>query len=140
MTVELPRKIAHAIRLERDGYSTALKLFTLVSNEKSQNFIRFGLSEDLGYYLDLEPSAMKAKMRNKLVPYSVGADSFEKMALCVLQADERLENGEISPMEHKYLIKQILDFFRVAELGSQFPNCTARRRAGDRLKLTWSVT
>ena len=91
MTVELPRKIAHAIRLERDGYSTALKLFTLVSNEKSQNFIRFGLSEDLGYYLDLEPSAMKAKMRNKLVPYSVGADSFEKMALCVLQADERLE-------------------------------------------------
>ena len=111
LTVELPRKIVHGIRLERTGYNAMLKFFTPVPNEKSQNFIRFGLSEDLGYYVDLEPSKMKAKMRSKMVPYSLGADPFEKMALSALQADQRLERGEISPMEHKYVIEQILDFF-----------------------------
>ena len=80
-------------------------------NEKSKNFIRFGLSEDLGYYVDLKPETMDADMKSELVPASLGVDPFEKMAKQALEADRRLEDGEISAAEHKYIIEQIISFF-----------------------------
>jgi len=111
MTVALPRKTTHEIRLEKAGYNPAVKYFTPVPNEKAENFVRFGLSEDLGYYVDLEPGKMKAKLLSDLVPGSLGADPFEKMAVQALKADERLEAGELTPLEHKYVIEQIIKFF-----------------------------
>lgn len=111
MTVKLPRKVNHEIRLEKYRYNPAVKYFTPVPNEKSKNFVRFGLKEDLGYYVDLEPGTMKAKLKSGLVPESLGADPFEKMALQALKADEQLESGEITPLEHKYIIEQIIEFF-----------------------------
>jgi len=111
MTIALPRKVNHEIRLEKMGYNPAVKYFTPVPNEKSRNFIRFGLKEDLGYYVDLEPGKMRAEMKSDLVPGSLGADPFEKMAIQALKADARLEAGEITPLEHKIIIEQILEFF-----------------------------
>lgn len=111
MTVALPRKTTHEIRLEKAGYNPAVKYFTPVPNEKAENFVRFGLSEDLGYYVDLEPGKMKAKMQSELVPGSIGADPFEKMAVQALKADAMLEAGELTPLEHKYVIEQIIEFF-----------------------------
>ncbi len=111
LTVDLPRKVSHEIRLEKEGYNPAVKYFTPVPNDKSENLIRFGLSEDLGYYHDLEPSIMTAKMKSDLVPNSIGADPFGRMAQQVLQADEQLKSGEITPLEHKYIIEQIIEFF-----------------------------
>ena len=111
LTVNLPRKLSHEIRLEKEGYNPAVKYFTPVPNDKSQNFIRFGLSQDLGYYHDLEPSVMEAKMKSELVPNSTGADPFERMGQQTLKADRQLQAGEITPLEHKYIIEQILEFF-----------------------------
>jgi hypothetical protein len=111
MQIALPRKVTHEIRLEKVGYNAAVKYFAPVPNEKADNFIRFGLSEDLGYYVDLEPGTMKTKMKSDLVPSSTGADPFERMAVQALAADQRLEAGEISPLEHKYIIEQIIEFF-----------------------------
>lgn len=111
MTISLPRKVNHEIRLEKQGYNPAVKYFTPTPNEKADNFVRFGLKEDLGYYVDLEPAKMKTKMRSELVPFSTGADPFEKMAIQALKADAKLEAGEITPLEHKFVIEQIIDFF-----------------------------
>lgn len=111
MKIALPRKVTHEIRLEKHGYNSAVKYFAPVPNEKAENFIRFGLSRDLGYYVDLEPGTMKAKMKSDLVPTSTGSDPFERMAQQALQADQRLENGEITALEHKYIIEQIIEFF-----------------------------
>ena len=111
LTVSLPRKVNHEIRLEKAGFNPAVKYVTPVPNERSENFIRFGLSEDLGYYHDLEPSVMEAKMKSDLVPNSTGADPFERMAQQALEADQQLEAGEITPLEHKYIIEQIITFF-----------------------------
>ncbi len=111
MQVALPRKVTHEIRLEKQGYNPAVKYFAPVPNEKSENFIRFGLSRDLGYYVDLEPGTMKTKMQSDLVPSSTGADPFERMAEQALLADQRLESGEITALEHKYIIEQIIEFF-----------------------------
>ena len=111
LTVELPRKLVHEVRLEKQGFNPAVKYFTPVPNEKSNNFITFGLSRDLGYYHDLEPGTMKAEMKSELVPSSAGVDPFEKMALQALEADRKLEAGEITPAEHKVIIEQILEYF-----------------------------
>jgi len=111
LEVALPRKVTHEIRLEKNGYNPAVKYFSPVPNEKSQNFVRFGLQADLGYYVDLEPGTMKAELQSGLVPTSTGADPFERMAQQALAADAKLEAGEITPMEHKVIIEQIIEFF-----------------------------
>lgn len=111
LAIELPRKVNYEVRLEKAGYNPAVKYFTPVPNEKAENFIRFGLSRDLGYYVDLEPRKMKTKMKSELVPNSLGADPFEKMAVQALKADEKLAAGEITPLEHKVIIQQIIEFF-----------------------------
>lgn len=111
LAVNLPRKIVHEVRLEKEGYNTAVKYFTPVPNEKSKNFITFGLSRDLGYYVDLEPGVMKEELRSELVPGSIGSDPYDRMAKRALEADRRLESGQISPAEHKQIIEQILEFF-----------------------------
>ncbi|NBB80331.1 MAG: PEGA domain-containing protein [Verrucomicrobia bacterium] len=111
MKVKLPRKVTHEIRLEKHGFNPAVKYFAPVPNEKAENFIRFGLSRDLGYYVDLEPGTMQAELLSDLVPQSTGADPFERMARQALLADARLESGDLTPLEHKIIIEQIIDFF-----------------------------
>lgn len=111
IVTKLPRKLTHEVRLEKYGYNSAVKYFSPVPNEKSENFIRFGLSQDLGYYVDLEPRKMETQMKSGLVPASTGSDPFERMAKQALEADRRLEAGEITPLEHKTTIEQILEFF-----------------------------
>lgn len=111
MQVKLPRKVTHEIRLEKRGYNSAVKYFAPVPNEKAENFIRFGSSRDLGYYVDLEPGTMQAELLSDLVPRSAGADPFERMAQQALLADARLESGDLSPLEHKVIIEQIIAFF-----------------------------
>jgi hypothetical protein len=111
MEMSLPRKVVHEIRLEKHGFNAAVKYFAPVPNDDAHNFIRFGLKEDFGYYVDLEPGTMKAELKSELVPTSTGADPFERMAQQALEADRRLEEGEITPLDHKYIIEQIIEFF-----------------------------
>ena len=111
MEMSLPRKVVHEIRLEKNGFNSAVKYFAPIPNDQAHNFIRFGLKEDLGYYVDLEPGTMKADLKSELVPTSTGADPFERMAEQALEADRRLEAGEITPLDHKYIIEQIIEFF-----------------------------
>jgi hypothetical protein len=111
MEMSLPRKVVHEIRLEKNGFNSAVKYFAPIPNDQAHNFIRFGLKEDLGYYVDLEPGTMKADLKSELVPTSTGADPFERMAQQALEADRRLEAGEITPLDHKYIIEQIIEFF-----------------------------
>ena len=73
-----------------------------------QTFLDF--LENLNFS-DLEPGTMKAKLKSELVPTSTGADPFERMAQQALEADRRLEAGEITPLDHKYIIEQIIEFF-----------------------------
>ena len=111
MKIDLARKLTHEVRLEKRGYNSAVKYFAPVPNEKADNFIRFGLEKDLGFHVDLEPGTMKTEMESGLIPTSTGPDPFERMAQRALAADEKLESGEITPLEHKFIIEQIIDFF-----------------------------
>ncbi|MGB0792891.1 MAG: PEGA domain-containing protein [Opitutales bacterium] len=110
-TLSLPRKIAHEVRLEKPGYATAIDYFKPVPNTKGESFLRFGLEEDLGHYVDLQPRSMQLQLRSELVPHSTGADPFKTMAEHTREADRQLEAGNITAEEHKYIIEQIIAFF-----------------------------
>ena len=66
---------------------------------------------------------MKAEM-TRTVPASTGVDPFERMAEQALKADAQLEAGEITPVEHKIIIEQILEYFESgANCGPLFDTC-----------------
>ena len=111
LVTNLPRKLTHEVRIEKTGYNSAVKYFTPVPNSKSENFIKFGLSRDLGHYVDLEPQKMEEELESDLVPASKGTQPFKSMAESALKADAKLEAGEMSPEEHKIVIEQIVGFF-----------------------------
>ena len=68
MEMSLPRKVVHGdFALKENGFNSAVKYFAPVPNDKAHNFVRFGLMEDFGYYVDLEPGTMKAKLKSELV-------------------------------------------------------------------------
>ena len=54
---------------------------------------------------------MNVEMRSEFVPQSTGGDPFNTMGQKILEVDRRLEAGLISPIEHKYIIEQIITFF-----------------------------
>ena len=58
----------------KEWFNSAVKYFAPVPNDKAHNFVRFGLMEDFGYYVDLEPGTMKAKLKSELPTTSTGAD------------------------------------------------------------------
>lgn len=107
----LPRKMTHKIRLEKRGYNPLVQYVVPKDNEKADNFIRFGLSEDLGYYVDLEPRINRLKMQNDLLPASMGPNPFKRMTEIAAKADRQLETGQMSPLEHKYVIEETIRFF-----------------------------
>jgi hypothetical protein len=107
----LPRKMTHEVRLVKAGYNPSVKYFTPVENERGKALITFGLVRDFGYYVDLSPNPMEGQLRTDLLPQSRGVDPFEEMAKRVLEADRRLQDGEISALEHRVITEQILSFF-----------------------------
>jgi hypothetical protein len=107
----LPRKMTHEVRLEKAGYNPSVKYFTPVENERGKALITFGLVRDFGYYYDLSPNPMEGQLNTDLLPRSRGVDPFEEMAKRVLEADQRLQEGEISALEHRFITEQILSFF-----------------------------
>ena len=110
-TLMLPRKIAHEVRVRKTGYVTYIDYFTPTPNARSKNFVKFGLAEDLGQYVDLQPESMNIELRSEFVPQSTGGDPFKTMGQKILEVDRRLEAGLISPVEHKYIVEQIITFF-----------------------------
>jgi hypothetical protein len=110
-SLKLLRNNSYEVRIEKEGYNPAIDYLKPVANDKAENKIRFGLAEDFGHYVDLQPSSMKLQLRSELVPHSTGADPFKTMAEHTREADRQLEAGNITAEEHKYIIEQIIAFF-----------------------------
>lgn len=58
LEVELPRKVNHEVRIEKAGFQPVLEYIVPSSNRESRDQIKLGIFNDLGYYVDLEPSAL----------------------------------------------------------------------------------
>lgn len=110
-TTKLPRKITHEVRLEKDGYVVQRQFFSPQPNDSSRNYIRFGLLEDFGMYVDLTPNDMISQMRHSLIPVVATNEPFKEMAYRVMLADALLDSGAISSDEHSVIYNELVSFY-----------------------------
>lgn len=110
-TVELGRLQAHQITLEKAGYKPLNETVMPTRNEAGEGYVRFGLMEDTGLYFDLTPDVVKAQLVTEVLPSSRGPDAYSEMAELIAEVDARRESGQIGPIEHKYIVEQIVEFY-----------------------------
>ncbi|MGE9295635.1 MAG: PEGA domain-containing protein [Puniceicoccales bacterium] len=110
-TLELGRLLAHQVVIEKPGYKPYKEVITPVRNEAGESVVRFGLAEDTGLYYDLSPSPVKAQMVTEVLPTTRGPDAYNEMASLITEVDQRREAGQIGPVEHKYIVDQIVTFY-----------------------------
>ncbi|GHC04440.1 PEGA domain-containing protein [Cerasicoccus arenae] len=110
-TVELGRLKAHQITLEKTGYKTMNESVMPTRNDAGESLVRFGVMEDTGLYYDLSPRPIKAQLVTEVLPNSRGPDAYSEMAAIITEVDARRESGQIGPVEHKYIVDQIVGFY-----------------------------
>ena len=111
VTTKLPRKVTHEVVMEKDGYVVMRSFFNPTPNELGKSYVRFGLMEDLGLYVDLTPTDLVAQMSHTLIPMVKTAEPFKEMAYRVMLADALLDSGAITSDEHTAIYSGIVDFY-----------------------------
>lgn len=109
--VALERKLTHQLSIEKDGYRPAFVSITPQRNKAGQHLIKFGLAEQTGLYYDLEPNPVQVQLVPEILPASPAADSFSEMTALIVEVDRKREAGEVDPVEHKYIVNRILEFY-----------------------------
>lgn len=111
VSVELPRRVNHTVRLEKHGYKVYEGDLAPTPNGKGDAFIRFGLMQDFGMYEDLEPNPIAIQMQPDVLPDWAGPDPYTEMAAIILKVDGEHEAGFIGPIEHKYKVAKVIEFY-----------------------------
>ena len=112
VAVTLGRKTPYEVVLRKPGYITSTAFIVPEANERSGNYIKFGLLEDVGYYKDLTPEEVAEILDHQLVPRSRSARPFDDMTRRILEADQLLAQGQLAPLEHKVISDKIIEFYR----------------------------
>ncbi|WP_309398639.1 PEGA domain-containing protein [Cerasicoccus maritimus] len=111
VTVELGRLKAHQLVLNKTGYKPQKETVLPSRNDEGKGLVRFGLMEDTGLYYDLGPQPVQAQLVPDVLPDSRGIDAYSEMATIITEVDQRRESGQIGPVEHKYIVDQIVNFY-----------------------------
>ncbi len=111
LNVPMARKVTHQVVLKRDGYKDAVRVIAPADNPKSENLVQFGLLHETGYYVDLYPNPVEVQLVPDLLPATRSADAYGQMAELILRADQMRAENKISPVEHKYIVDQIVAFY-----------------------------
>lgn len=109
--LSLGRKSTAKVRLEKDGYKTEEVMIAPKDNEHSQDIVQFGPLHDIGYYQDLTPNPISVQLVPDMIPTSRSADQYAEMSQLISLVDQQRENGEIDPIEHKYKVEKIIEFY-----------------------------
>ncbi len=111
VTLELPRKVTHRIVLEKPGYKATDATIAPVQNEAGQGMVKFGLLDETGYYYDLDPNPVQVQMVPDVLPPTRGPDAYAEMTAIIADVDQKRMRGEISPVEHKYMVEKVVEFY-----------------------------
>lgn len=111
LTLELPRKITHRVVLTKDGYKPVDATIAPTENEKGKDLVRFGLMDEAGLYYDLDPNPLQIQLQPSAIPSSRGPDAYWEMTSIIADVDRMRQQGEISPVEHKYMVQQVIEFY-----------------------------
>jgi hypothetical protein len=109
-TVSLDKTTSHEIQLSKKHFRTASAIVAPSGSDK-EPFLKWGLLEEIGYYSRLAPDPVEVSLRADVIPTAQAYDSFEEFSYLSLLVDQLLETGEISPNEHKYITRQLIEFY-----------------------------
>jgi hypothetical protein len=108
LQVELPVRQIYTVRFERLGFAPAETVLRPVPNGNAENFIRFGLLERVGHYEKLSPNPVRLELHPVRITPRLGEDAVSAFAARVREFDRFLENGMITPPEHRRLVDRLL--------------------------------
>jgi len=108
--VKVPRGSAYTVEARKAGFENSVAVLLPVANEYEKNFLRWGIDYDLGAMTDLSPSDVRLDLKPALGEVNT-TDRFEEMTYRVQQADALLAAKEISPADHKYIVREIVKFY-----------------------------
>lgn len=111
LEIPLARKIPHQVLIRKDGYKDFVATVAPVRNQAGESYIRFGLLDEFGYYYDLDPNPVEIQLVPAVLPPSRGPNAYEEMTEVIAQVDQRRIDGEIGPVEHKYMVEKIVEFY-----------------------------
>ncbi len=111
MSMELRNKTVTGIRVEKPGYKPRRYTIKPVPNENAKDYVKFGILDEFGYYQELSPNPVTVQLVPVELPRSRSLDQFEEMNFLISQIDMQRENGEIDPVEHKYKVEKIIEYF-----------------------------
>ncbi|MBC2596115.1 PEGA domain-containing protein [Ruficoccus amylovorans] len=110
-TVELGRKSTATVEVEKDGYRTKTVSVAPIENENSRDVVQFGLLHEVGYYQSLSPNPISVQLVPNEIPTSRSADQYGEMLELISVVDQQRESGQIDPVEHKYKVEKIIEFY-----------------------------
>lgn len=107
-SLNLNKNGIYDIKLVKKGYKD---VNVNLASTKMNPFVKFGPLVDMGYYKELEPAPIEAKLKPEFLPDSIGNDAFGDLSKSIAKADALRKSGAITPEEHSYLILAITEFF-----------------------------
>ncbi|MGF1484591.1 MAG: PEGA domain-containing protein [Opitutales bacterium] len=110
LTVSLDKTASHQVEVTKRFFEPTRSIIA-PSGSGEGPFLRFGLLEEFGYYNQLAPDPLEVSLRSDILPAAKAFDSFEEFAYLTTLVDQLLEEGEISPSEHKYISRQLIEFY-----------------------------
>ncbi len=104
--------IVHEIYFKKPGFKSGVGYLNPVLKNNEKQFIQFGMAKDMGYYYALSPSELTVELKWEALPDTRGIVPFERMGALSIKADQMLRSGDLTDVEHKIAIRQIIELFK----------------------------
>ncbi len=104
--IRLVRSSAATIEIRKEGFEEAQIAVLPMSNEYNRRYLRWGLDYEFGSMTDLSPGDINVTLRPAIAAEDRG-DRFQEMSLRIMRADAMLAAKEITPQDHKVIVRQI---------------------------------
>ena len=104
----LPSDGVYEIRLAKKGYKDEV---VSLASIRQNPVVKFGPLVDLGFYKELAPAPVDAKLTPDFLPAAKGLNPFESMTSNIGKVDALRKEGKISAEEHSYLLSRITEFY-----------------------------
>ena len=102
----------HEIYFKKPGFKSGVGYLNPVLKNNEKQFIQFGMAKDMGYYYALSPSELTVELKWEALPDTRGIAPFEQMGALSIKADQMLRSGDLTDVEHKIAIRQIIELFK----------------------------
>lgn len=106
--VSLKKDSTHNIVIKKAGYKDVA--YTIATEENLPE-VKFGPLVDTGFYMNLTPDVIKAKLYPAFLPETAGNNRADGYLDAVIKADSLKKEGKICDKEHSAMIGSIKDFY-----------------------------